>query len=80
LVTLETLPPVGSEVCLRVIDEEKTLIEVPAEVIRVERDPTKPLAALSVVENLKKWKDVVMSAAEAWTAKQWLEYQEEYVN
>ena len=44
LVNLEVLPPVGSEVKLRIFDEEKTIIEVPAHVIRVERDPSKPLA------------------------------------
>ena len=56
LVNMEVLPPVGSEVKLRIFDEDKTVIEVPAQVIRVERDPSKPLAALSVLENLKKWK------------------------
>lgn len=81
LVNLTTLPPVGSEVSLRVIDEEKTLIEVPTEVIRVERDPGKPLAALTVVENLKKWKQTVMSAAQEWVVRQWkLNYEEEWVN
>ena len=35
LVNLETLPPVGSEVKLRILDEEKTLIEVQTKVIRV---------------------------------------------
>ena len=80
LVNLETLPPVGSEVSLRVIDEEKTLIEVPTEVIRVERDPSKPLAALSIVENLKNWKQNVMTAAQAWVIRQWkLNYEEEWV-
>lgn len=81
LVNLTTLPPVGSEVSLRIIDEEKTLIEVPTEVMRVERDPGKPLAALTVVENLKKWKHTVMTAAQDWVTKQWrLNYEEEYVN
>ena len=81
LVNLSTLPPVGSEVSLRVIDEETTLIEVPTEVIRVERDPSKPLAALTVVENLKKWKQTVMSAAQEWVVRQWrLNYEEEWVN
>lgn len=81
LVNLNTLPPVGSEVSLRVIDEERTLIEVPTEVIRVERDPGKPLAALTVVENLKKWKQTVMSAAQEWVIRQWkLNYEEEWVN
>jgi hypothetical protein len=81
LVNLTTLPPVGSEVNLRIIDEEKTLIEVPTEVIRVERDPSKPLAALSVGENLKKWKTTVMTAAQEWVTRQWkLNYEEEWVN
>ena len=81
LVNLTTLPPVGSEVSLRVIDDEKTLIEVPTEVIRVERDPSKPLAALSIGENLKKWKLTVMSAAQEWVVRQWrLNYEEEWVN
>lgn len=80
LVNLETLPPVGSEVSLRVIDEEKTLIEVPTEVIRVERDPSKPLAALSIGENLKNWKQNVMTAAQEWVVRQWkLNYEEEWV-
>ncbi len=81
LVNLMTLPPVGSEVSLRVIDNEKTLIEVPTEVIRVERDPSKPLAALSIGENLKKWKQTVMSAAQEWVIRQWhINYDEEWVN
>lgn len=81
LVNLETLPPVGSEVNLRVIDEEQTLIEVPTEVIRVERDPSKPLAALSIAENLKNWKQTVVTAAQAWVVRQWkLNYEEEWVN
>jgi len=81
LVNLETLPPVGSEVCLRVIDEEKTLIEVPTEVIRVERDPSKPLAALSILENAKNWKQTVVTAAQEWVVRQWkLNYEEEWIN
>lgn len=81
LVNLETLPPVGSEVSLKVIDDEQTLIEVPTEVIRVERDPSKPLAALSIAENLKTWKQTVVTAAQAWVVRQWkLNYEEEWVN
>lgn len=81
LVNLETLPPVGSEVKLIVIDEDKTLIEVPTEVIRVERDPGKPLAALSIAQNLKNWKLNVVSAAQEWVVRQWkLNYEEEWVN
>ncbi len=81
LVNFNTLPPVGSEVNLCVLDDDKPLIEVPTEVIRVERDPSKPLAALSIVENLKKWKSIVMTAAQEWVARQWkLNYEEEWAN
>jgi hypothetical protein len=81
LVNLETLPPVGSEVRLRVMEENKTIIEVSTSVIRVERDPSKPLAALSILENLKKWKTIAMSAAEKWVTRHWqLNYEEEWVN
>jgi hypothetical protein len=38
LVNLEVLPPVGSQVKLKILDEEKTIIEVSTQVIRVERD------------------------------------------
>lgn len=79
LVNLDTLPPVGSEVQLRILDEEKTIIEVPTEVIRVERDPSKPLAALSVMENLKNWKQNVLTTAQEWVVRQWkLNYEEEW--
>ena len=81
LVNLETLPAVGSRVNLRVFDDEKTIIEIPTEVIRVERDPSKPLAALSVVDNLKKWKSKAMTAAQEWVTRNWqLNYEEEWVN
>jgi hypothetical protein len=81
LVNLEVLPPVGSEVKLRILEEEKTVIEVSTKVIRVERDPSKPLAALSVLANLKKWKDVAMEAAQKWVTRHWqLNYEEEWVN
>lgn len=81
LVNLEILPPVGSEVTLRIFDEERTIIEVPAQVIRVERDPSKPLAALSILDNLKKWRTNVLTAAQDWVTRHWrLNYEEEWVN
>ena len=84
LVNLEVLPPVGSEVKLRILEDEDSkhsIIEVQTEVIRVERDPSKPLAALSVVQNLKKWKQVALTAAENWVTRHWqLNYEEEWVN
>ena len=81
LVNLDILPPVGSEVKLRVFDEDKTIIEVPTHVIRVERDPSKPLAALSVMDNLKKWRQNVLTAAQNWVTRHWqLNYEEDWVN
>ncbi|MBK7704318.1 MAG: hypothetical protein IPJ30_00725 [Acidobacteria bacterium] len=81
LVSLEFLPPVGSEVQLRIFENEEAIIEVPTEVIRVERDPSQPLAALSILDNVKKWKSIVMTAAETWVTRHWqLNYEEEWVN
>jgi hypothetical protein len=81
LVNLEVLPPVGSEVRLKILDEDKPIIEVSTQVIRVERDPSKPLAALSVFSNLKKWKLVALTAAQKWVTRHWqLNYEEEWVN
>src|SRR2546421_12035891 len=81
LVNLETLPPVGSEVKLRILEENKPIIEVQTRVIRVERDPSKPMAALTILENLKKWKNTAMTAAQAWVTRHWqLNYEEEWVN
>lgn len=81
LVNLEKLPSVGSRIKLRLIKDDKTVIEIPADVIRVERDPSKPLAALTVVENQKKWKEKAMTAAEEWVTRNWqLNYEEEWVN
>jgi PilZ domain len=81
LVNLEILPPVGSEVQLRIFDEENTIIEVPAHVIRVERDPSKMLASLSIMDNLKKWKQNALTAAQDWATRHWqLNYEEEWVN
>jgi len=81
LVNLDVLPPVGSQVKLRILEEDKPIIEVSTRVIRVERDPSKPLAALSVLENIKKWKQTALTAAQKWVTRHWqLNYEEEWVN
>ena len=81
LVNFEQLPPVGSQVRLTIIHDDKPIMNVSTQVIRVERDPSKPLAALSVLDNLKKWKNTVMAAAEQWVTRNWhLNYDEEWVN
>ena len=81
LVNLETLPPVGSQVRLKILEEGKSIIEVTTQVIRVERDPSKPMAALSVLENMKKWKSTAITAAQKWVTRHWqLNYEEEWAN
>ena len=81
LVNLDVLPPVGSEVQLRIFEEEEQIIEVPTHVIRVERDPSQPLAALSISDNVKKWRQIVLTAAQNWVTRHWqLNYEEEWVN
>lgn len=81
LVNLDVLPAVGSDVKLRLLDENNFIIEVEAHVIRVERDPGKPLAALSISENLNKWKQKALTAAQDWVTRNWrLNYEEDWVN
>jgi hypothetical protein len=79
--TGESVSVEGTTENVGVLDDETTLFESPVEVIRVERDPTKPLAALAILRNLTKWNDVVLLAARSWVAEQWkLNYEEEYAN
>lgn len=81
LVNLDVLPPVGSEVRLQIFEDERPVIEVSTRVIRVERDPSKPLAALSILENVKKWKNIAMGAAQKWVTRHWqINYEEDWVN
>lgn len=81
LVNLDVLPAVGSDVKLRLSDENDFIIEVDTQVIRVERDPSKPLAALSISENISKWKQKALTAAQDWVTKNWrLNYEEDWVN
>lgn len=69
LVNINVLPKVGSSVKLRLFDDDKHIIEIPATVIRVERDPSKPQAALAIVTNIKKWKNKVLAAAQDWVTR-----------
>jgi hypothetical protein len=81
LVNMTNLPPVGSEVSLRILDEGELILEVPVEVIRVERNPGKPMAAFSVVNRVKDWREKVLTAAQEWVNRHWrVDYEEEWVN
>jgi hypothetical protein len=68
LVHLHQLPRVGSRVQLAVLeeDEPKVLIEAVAEVLRVERNPAQPLAALQLINSDEEWRGLVYESAKTW--------------
>lgn len=64
LVTLESLPSVGSRVRISVLDEDAKLrCAATTEVIRIERHPGHPLAALQLLDTLDKWRRIVWESA-----------------
>ena len=65
LVHLEHLPDVGSRVQLAVLDEQErsTKVQTVAEVLRVERNPAQPLAALQLMNASEEWRGLVWEHA-----------------
>ncbi|MGB8506761.1 MAG: hypothetical protein WCD76_00015 [Pyrinomonadaceae bacterium] len=59
LVHLAQLPDVGSRVQLIVPDAQGLQVEAIAEVLRLERNPVQPLAALLLVEASDEWRGLV---------------------
>jgi hypothetical protein len=57
------LPAVGSRVVLEVHGEDGRRLEVVAEVLRIERNPSHPLAALSLVGETEEWKGLIWEPA-----------------
>ena len=81
LVNLEILPSVGSEIKLCIYNEDKFIIEILTRVIRVERDPGKPLAALTILGDHKKWRQIALPAAEDWLVKHMQNnYEDDWLN
>ena len=70
LVHLERLPLVGSRVQLNVLEEEEPHVRVRlsavAEVLRVERNPVQPLAALQLLNASDEWVGLVWEPASTW--------------
>jgi hypothetical protein len=68
LVHLHQLPLVGSRVQLSVMeeDEPKVRLAAVAEVLRVERNPVQPLAALQLVNADEEWRGLVWQPASTW--------------
>ena len=63
LVHLERLPEVGSRVHLVVPDAEGRTVEAVAEVLRLERNPVQPLAALHLLGETDEWRGLVWEPA-----------------
>ncbi len=68
-VSVDILPPVGEELTLSLSDGKKKIISISATVIRVERDPAKPKAALLISKSLPKWRDTALHAAQEWVSR-----------
>ena len=66
LVSVEILPPVGQPVSITLYDGKKEIVTTSAHVIRVERDPSKPKAALSIGKDIEQWQDKGLTAAQNW--------------
>jgi hypothetical protein len=57
------LPEVGSRVRLEVHGEDGNTLQVVAEVLRIERDPGHPLAALQLLGETDEWKGLIWEPA-----------------
>jgi hypothetical protein len=57
------LPPVGGRVNLRVLDDKGEKISVIAEVLRIERNPVRPQAALQLLGETDEWRGLVWEEA-----------------
>lgn len=65
LVHLQQLPRVGSRVQLNVLEEDEPTVRISAEaeVLRVERNPVQPLAALQLLGETDEWRGLVWEPA-----------------
>ena len=57
------LPDVGSRVQLMVLSEDGMKLQVVTEVLRIERNPAYPLAALQLLDATEEWRGLVWEPA-----------------
>ena len=57
------LPDVGSRVQLRILSEDGEKLSVITEVLRLERNPAHPLAALQLINGADEWRGLVWEPA-----------------
>lgn len=63
LVHLHQLPQVGAHIKLRVVGEGDLGLQVHVEVLRLERNPVQPLAALQLLDRREEWRGQVWEPA-----------------
>ncbi len=61
---LRELPPVGTRVSLLVLGEDGEKLRVIAEVLRIERNPGHPQAALQLLGETDEWRGIIWKEAE----------------
>ena len=59
----DKLPPVGGRVNLQVLDDHGEKLSVVAEVLRIERNPVRPQAALQLLGETDEWRGLVWEEA-----------------
>lgn len=63
LVHLHQLPQVGDRIKLRIIEDGAKGLQVQVEVLRLERNPVQPLAALQLLDRREEWRGRVWELA-----------------
>ena len=63
LVHLQQLPDVGSRVQLIILDAQGLQLQTVTEVLRLERNPAQPLAALQLIDATDEWRGLVWEPA-----------------
>ena len=63
LVHLQLLPDVGSRVQLIILDAQGLELQTVTEVLRLERNPAQPLAALQLIDATDEWRGLVWEPA-----------------
>lgn len=71
------LPPVGGRVNLLVLDDNGEKLSVVAEVLRIERNPSRPQAALQLLGETDEWRGLVWEEAAIKMSESDYEYDED---
>lgn len=78
LVHLPKLPNVGSRVTLVVLEGEASKVQAVTEVLRLERNPVQPLAALQLINATEEWRGLVWEPSAPHLRRELFDDEEEY--